>query len=405
MRYESIPERRAQLISGWKQFKADLAAYVPVAEDIKPTGNAIMELPTLNIQISGGIKDSNLAVYKESALSFINNINTDLQTDEDFANAEETVKFCDKAEKQLKVVKQQALSQTADIDELFRTVDQLSEAMAKKRITLTKLVKSQKDALKAAIRIEADKSIADHIEAITKSLGDNYLPFIENNLKESMKNKRTITSLKSAANDEVARVKMAVSAIAEKIRANLKTYEDNAAEFKFLFNDLKSLVIQDSEHFALTVTDRIDKHQKAEAVKQESEREKIRQEEEAKAEQKAKKKAEEEREKIRKEEAAKLLAESKKETEQVIDEEEPKIQQTAADKFVETVEKKDFSVVPPSFLPTETKKRVLVRPMDSEIIGVIAVHYQVHEQTAIQWLHEIDFIAESDRLEKTRTNN
>ncbi len=53
-------------------------------------------------------------------------INTDLQTDQHFADAEKTVKWCGEVEERLEAAKQHALSQTETIDALFRTIDEIT---------------------------------------------------------------------------------------------------------------------------------------------------------------------------------------------------------------------------------------------------------------------------------------
>jgi hypothetical protein len=60
------------------------------------TGKAINPLPQLSVDLVGEVRGTNLAAYKESAIAFIESINTDLQTEQDFADAESVVKFCNK---------------------------------------------------------------------------------------------------------------------------------------------------------------------------------------------------------------------------------------------------------------------------------------------------------------------
>lgn len=70
---------------------------------------------------------SNLAEWKDRAIAVFQGISQDLTTDQDFADAEKTVKWCGEIEDQLKGAKQHALSQTESIDLLFRTIDDISE--------------------------------------------------------------------------------------------------------------------------------------------------------------------------------------------------------------------------------------------------------------------------------------
>lgn len=163
--YTSRPERRAQLIAGWKQFAADLAAYEPPAAAApKATGRTPENLPALLIQVTGHVTASNLVEFREHALAVIAGINRDLQTDADFANAEQTVKWCASAEARLKAAKDAALAQTASIEEAFRVIDDVSAELRRTRLDLDKSVKAEKDNRRAekvmAARSEFDKHVA-----------------------------------------------------------------------------------------------------------------------------------------------------------------------------------------------------------------------------------------------------
>ena len=301
-RYESQPERRAALIAGWKQFQVDLKNYAPAEYAEVVQGKALMELPALSIQLVGQVTGSNLAVYKETALAFVQSINTNLQTDQDFADAEKTIKFCDGAEKELELVKKQALSQTADIDLLFRTVDELKESMRAKRLELNKLVESRKVVIRNEIVLNAKTALAEHVAKLNYPLGLEfvYLPTIDADFAGAIKGKKTIKSLHEAANDELARAKIAAGQLADKMTANLVVFAELANNHRFLFNDLQQIVLKPADDFSLLVKSRIDAHEKAEQARRDAERERIRLEEERKAQ-----KIIEQAEKARAEEARK----------------------------------------------------------------------------------------------------
>jgi predicted phage-related endonuclease len=304
MFYEPVPGRAEQLISHWKQFDDDLKSFVPQPIHVKPEVPAIIELPTLIVEIDGQIKNTNLAIYKKSALDFIANINTDLQTDEDFAKAEKTIRFCGEAEKHLELVKAQALEKTADINALFRTIDEIKEQMRSKRLMLDKLVKTQKEVIRAQLVAAVNTELNNHIKAINQSLGSSYVDVVSN-FVIVIKGKRTIDPMRSALNDELARCKIEANAKADKIRVNLKMLADNS-DYRFLFNDVNLIIHKDTEDFKMLVVNRVEQHKKAEAERLEKERERIRKEEEAKAQEAARAEAERlEKERMRKEEEAK----------------------------------------------------------------------------------------------------
>jgi len=255
-----------ELLHGWKRFGDDLAAYKPKVEAVKPEAEAIMELPAVNIQITGGVKDTNLAVYKESAESFIASINTDLKTDEDFANAEKTVIFCEAAEKKLDAVKEQAISQTADIDELFKTLDFLKQQMRAKRLDLNKSVTTKKAEIKKQIIDNAFDEFLEYEKSTNKMLGDSYLN-TDPSFHSALKGKKTVASLQSAANDEVARLKIEIDKQAKLIKTNLNSIP---AEYDFLFKDLRLIVNKAEDDFVLLAKTRIQEYKDAEAAKAEA---------------------------------------------------------------------------------------------------------------------------------------
>lgn len=282
-KYESVPERRAQLIAGWKQFQKDLENYVPKVYEEAPEPEAIMDLPALSIQLVGQVKESNLAVYQKTAMEFIAAINTDLQTDQDFANAEKMVKFCDKTEKELEMVKKQALASTADIDLLFRTVDTLKESMRAKRLELNKLVTQKKELIRNQIMQRGNEEFAEEMAKANKAINPISMPTIKPDFAGAMKGKKTIKSLNEAVNDELADAKINIECFKQQILLNLEAYNAKAAKHQFLFNDLQQIILKGADDFALLVEMRIEKHEQAEKERLEAERQRIQAEEEAKA--------------------------------------------------------------------------------------------------------------------------
>jgi len=287
MWHEPDQSRFDALLAGWRQFRDDLAGHQIAAPDTKPEAEPIKDLPTLVVQIDGGVKSSNLATYQQAALAYIDAINTDLTTDEDFAQAEANVKFCKSAETELDTVKKQALAQTADIDELFRTIDHLKEALRAKRLTLEKLVKARKQQIKQEIIAESKAALREHIATCEASLGGWRLPPVQADFAGAIKNKRTLSSLRDAAATELARAKIEATEVAMLMAKNRATFNEVEAEFGFLFADIAKHMTKEPDDFRRLVDARIDEHKKAEAERLERERERIRQEEERKAREKA----------------------------------------------------------------------------------------------------------------------
>jgi putative phage-type endonuclease len=262
-RYRSKPERRAALIAGWKQFAADLAAYVPstVSAD-KPTGKAPDTLPALRIEVTGMVTASNLAEFKETALAAIRGVNRDLATDQDFADAEQSVKWCEEVETRLKAAKEHALSQTASIDQLFKTIDDISAEARKVRLELDKLVKARKDELRQQIVTDALRKLDEHFAKLSQRIGLRI--GVQSDFPGVIKGKRSLASMQDAVDTELARAKIAANEIADVVEANIKSLKGEAHDWSFLFPDLRQVAGKPAEDFANLLAARIAAHKQAE---------------------------------------------------------------------------------------------------------------------------------------------
>lgn len=282
LEYRAVPGRIEQILAGWKQFEEDLAAFEPSAPaEPAAVGRAPEHLPALHIEVTGMVKASNLQAFREHAVAVFGGISRDLQTDQDFADAESTVKWCKTVEERMEGARQHALSQTASIDELFRTIDEISESARATRLELDKLVKARKEARRMEIKQGAEQALAAHISAINQRLGKVQLPAIAADFAGAIKGKRTISSLQDAVDTELARAKIKASEVAAGIEVNLASLRELAAEHAFLFADAQQLVLKAPDDLVATIKSRIADHQQAEQRRQDAERERIRAEEQA----------------------------------------------------------------------------------------------------------------------------
>ncbi|MBY6111174.1 YqaJ viral recombinase family protein [Halomonas sp. DP1Y21-3] len=269
----------SQLVAGWEQFSADLEAYQPTEQTVAPQGEAPEALPALKIDLTGAVQASNLPDFKARAMGMIEGIRTKLTTDQHFADAAETVKFLQKGEKQLEASKKAALEQTASISELFSTIDELRETMRQKRLHLDKLVKAEKENRRLEIQQKAHQAFDDFLAKLDCPVEPRH----SFNVAGAMKGKKTIATLQSAADDEVARAKVECQQLANQISENKALIEKYQGDYGFLFSDWRDLIQRDAEFIKLQVENRIAHHKQEEQKRLEAEREKIRQEEEAKA--------------------------------------------------------------------------------------------------------------------------
>ncbi|MGI0556275.1 YqaJ viral recombinase family protein [Pseudomonas aeruginosa] len=279
MEYRPVAGRAEALQAGWRQFAADLEAFEVEAPKTEAVGRAPEHLPALHIKVSGMVEASNLAEFKATALGVLAKINTDLTTDQHFADAALTVKWCENVEERLEAAKQHALSQTASIDELFRTIDEIAAETRNKRLTLKKLVDTQKEAIRLKIKGKAEQDFCDYVAAINQRLGKVQLPVIPVDFANAIKGKKTITGLQDGANGELARAKIEADKWATLMEQNLASLRELATDHAFLFSDAQQLVLKANDDLMLLINARIAEHQAEEERRLEAERERIREEE------------------------------------------------------------------------------------------------------------------------------
>jgi len=328
-------EDEKHLLDGWKQFDADVAAYQhePVAAEV--VGRAPEALPALLVQVTGSVLASNLPLFKERALEVFRAIKTDLQTDNDFADAEQTVKFCKNIEERLDQAKQHALAQTASIDELFRAIDDISAEARAKRLELDKLVKNRKEQVRLDIIRAGERALLEHVATLDQRIRSRgarvSMPQLAANFAGCIKGLKTLASIKDAVSTELARLKIEANALADRMDANLRTLQELAAGYETLFPDTQQLALKDGADLTATIKARIADHE---------------------AEQK------------RRSEAA------------------AKPNQTAQIMRDST---------PPSPEPPAKPRMRADGPTTEQIIALVASHYRATQQTAQGWLSRMDF--------------
>ena len=304
--YVSIPERRAQVIAAWRQFAADLAAYVPT-EAAAPVVPAPMEsLPAVVVQVQGALTVAgNLPAFGQALRSFIERIPLKPATDQQFANCEAACKALKKAEDALTQAEDGALAQISDVELMRRTVSDLKDLARRTRLATEKLVKAEKDARRTekvmAARAEFDK----HVARLQTDIKGVRLIVPMPDFGGAIKGLSSLASIDDKLTAALISGKAEANALAGRIANNLKTI-DSVPQYAHLFTDRQDLATKDYEVLELLMQKRVD----AEQARIEAERERIRLEEERKAQAAAEQAAEAERQRIRAEEQAKAKAEA-----------------------------------------------------------------------------------------------
>jgi putative phage-type endonuclease len=337
----------ARLRASWAQFDADLEAYVPRPVEPEVVGRAPSALPTLHIEVTGAVTASNLDGFREHALAVFSGINTDLNTDEDFADAEKTVKWCGEVEAKLEAAKEHALAQTADIDALFRAVDEIKAEARHKRLELDKLVKARKQSICAEILAEVRDALSAHLESLSADLpGSHRMPPMNPDFAGAMKGKRTVSSLRAAVEQLLADSKVEADAVFRRVARNLSAFEEFSVHAA-LFRDLDALALKEPEDFLAVVKLRI----------AEDEERRRRADEERKAHE------------------ARAAAEAE-------------ARAAAAARAAEEAEAvRELARPAPASAPAPAPQAdALRRPDLEDLVEVIASHYSVDRPTALAWL-------------------
>lgn len=251
--YRAVPGRKEALIKGWKQFHQDLVNYVPEAKTEKVIAKTQVTLPVLSIQIAGEVKSSNLALFKDNALSFISSINTTLDCEQDFADAETDIKTCKKAEAALKKAKTEALNQTASISELMSSIEEIESSLRSTRLKLDKLVKTEKERKRNELLTKGKTEFNHHIHHLESSIGLT-LQFAQPDFHSAIKGKRNLESIKDAIDTLLAQSKIAANEKAELVRENFALI---TGENEHLFKDIQYIVNRPHEDFVNLVNARI----------------------------------------------------------------------------------------------------------------------------------------------------
>lgn len=286
--YRSNPALRARIIAGWKQFAADVAAYVTEApEEMQPIAKKMGSLPALIVGMKGEITESNYDEWVAFARECIATVKTDLMTDQDFADADAAAKFCRESSKEMQSVKKRALSQVMSVQQMFEAIDTISSEFDAKGLQLEKLVKARKESRKVEIAQEGKDGLAAYLKTFEPRACYAYMPQITADFAAAIKGKSKFANMKDAVSVALTNAKMEANEVAALIEANLSALEKIAPNRMALFPDLCALVIKPLDDFKTLIEARVvkadaDEKERVDRLAEQS-RERIRLEEQAKA--------------------------------------------------------------------------------------------------------------------------
>ena len=284
MDYFPVAGRREQLIAGWKQFAIDLANYVlPESEEAKAIAEPIETLPSITYSTdfkSTGLELlSNIEAFKAAAMRLVDQSKKQLESDQDFANAEARIKSCKAAEEKIAVIQSNVIGEVSDIDKFVKDLGAISEMLRQCRLNEDKQVKARKEAIKHEEVARANNEFNAHTVGMNERLyvmAKVQMPTITSfDPLGAIKSLKTVASLRSKLNDEIARAKIQADAIYEKIVFNIDLLKMHAGEYGFLFSDIQNLVLKDSDYVTAIAQQRVTEHKAAEHARIQAEAQRI----------------------------------------------------------------------------------------------------------------------------------
>jgi len=292
--YVSDPELRAKIIPTWQQIEADVAAYVPPTASAveKIVAEPVEALPAPVVQVTGQLAlTDNFKVFEDRLRHFLEKtLIREPKTDQDFADLDVQIKAMKGAEAALDAAEGQMLAQITAVDQAKKTKDMLAKLVRDNRLMAEKLLTSEKERRKSEIVAGGVKALADHIAALNKRIGKPYMPVLHRDFTDfggAIRGKKNLDNMQDAVDSLLARAKINADEIADDIEANLKYLRERAKDHTALFPDTAQIVLKAPEDLQALATSRIAQHKAAEQKRLDDERERIRAEEQARADREA----------------------------------------------------------------------------------------------------------------------
>jgi putative phage-type endonuclease len=237
---------RARIVAGWEQFARDLEEYVPQAMPTPAVARPVEGFGALALRVEGRVLASNLDNFRAGAEAFLARLPrpADLQTDQDFADAESAVKTCAEAERRIESATDAAIAQMADVDAVLRAATEIRESIRAARLALDKAVKAEKETRKASIVARGVTAVREHYAAINATLGEHAIGIpatLQHDIAASIKGLRTLASITDAVGTAAMSAKLDASQRADRIRAARDALAEASAGHETLFPDRVSI--------------------------------------------------------------------------------------------------------------------------------------------------------------------
>ena len=216
-----------------------------------------LESKQLILKISGEVKDCNIGLFEAQAKSILSSINTNLITDEDFAEAKENIKSCKLIETRIANAKQQSIMSMEDVAAVMKTVDTVQAEFAKIRLQLDKAVKERTTARKNEILNNGIRKIENawHISPVKHGFAID-----TNSIVGAIKGKSLFSKMEEAVEVEVQIQIEKLENIESVFSENLAQIGKAESEYPGLFPDKKQIALQPVDNVSLLITARVEKN-------------------------------------------------------------------------------------------------------------------------------------------------
>lgn len=257
--YTPVPGRREEMLAACEQFNKDRAEWKFTEKKVQAVGVRPDSLPAISVEVQGQLVTiDNIAEFKKAAQAQIDSIKTELETDQDFADAEVTIKWLTEGEKKIDLIKEQ-ISAKANLETILNALDDVQlNMMRATRLKLNKQVDAQKANRRNQIVSNAQNLVNAYLEEVDEEFSSSGVKItgITHDFYAVIKGKRSFDSMQSAVNDEIARLKIQSTELAGKIRKNLAVLGRHK-EHNFLFSNKQQLAYMDTEVLDMTIKTKI----------------------------------------------------------------------------------------------------------------------------------------------------
>jgi putative phage-type endonuclease len=277
---------RARIVAGWAQLEIDVAAYVPVEVIAKVVPAPVQTLPAVMVRLSGALTvATNLPEISIALRAFIGRMVPKPSTDQQFADADAECKALKKVEDALDAAENTALAEMTDVDAMRRLRAELHALARTTRLAREKQVAAEKVNRKTKIVTDGQAALKAHWEALNVRLGKAYMPeaLSKADFGGAIAGKKNFDNMEDAIATLLAASKIAANEKAELIQANLTTLRELGGEHKFLFIDAAQLVLKANDDLTALIKNRLADHKREEDAKEAATRDRIRREEEERA--------------------------------------------------------------------------------------------------------------------------